>query len=223
MSGLDVVRILGLGVMGFGFLLAFLAYRLLGKIQLRPNPNSSVVRSIYFFMGFSIVLCGIGLASQLFDQRRSLEQSEKERNELQKKYDALRQGREDLALVSGKIEVPVRGHTVPNRFDCAGTLEGYKSGGGVHIWLAVEINGFIWPKERQLRVGKDGRWSAIVFEDGGGTEFSLILLAADEVAHAKIEEWLALGKSRGKYERMNMIEGSFRLDRVEKLRLEDKP
>jgi len=222
MLDLDVIRILGLGVIGLGFLLAFLAYRLLSKIQ--PNPNRSVLRSIYFFMGFSIVLCGIGFVSQVFDQRRFQEQCETKLNELEAKFDVFVKSRERLSKVSGKIEVPVRGHTVPNTFDCAGTLAGFKEGEGVHIWLAVEVSGYIWPKERPLQVGNDGKWSTRVYEDGSGSKFSLILIAADEVAHAKIEEWLARGESEGgRFERMNTIEGIVRLDRIDNLRPEDKP
>jgi hypothetical protein len=222
MTGSDVVKILGLGVIGLGFLLALLAYRLLSKIQSQPNPKRSVLRSIYFFMGFSIVLCGIGFASQVFDQRRSEEQ--KELDELKAKFNVFVKSREQLPKISGKIKMPMGGDTVPNTFDCAGTLAGFKEGEGVHIWLAVEVDGFIWPKERQLQVGDDGKWSTRVYENGSGSKFSLILIAADEVAHAKIEEWLARGKSNGdKYESMNTIEGSVRLDRIDNLRLQDKP
>lgn len=215
----DVVKILGYGVIGLGFLLAFFAFRLLSKTQSQPNPNRSVLRSIYFYMVFSIVLCGIGFASQVFDQRRSQEQCEKELNELKATFGVFVKSRERLSKLSGKIEEPKRGHTVRNTFDCNGTLAGFKEGEGVHIWLAVEINGLIWPKERQLQVGQDGKWSDKVYEDGSGSKFSLILIAADEDAHDKIKEWLA----RGKYEGMNTIEGIVRLDRIDNLQLEDKP
>jgi hypothetical protein len=226
MPSLGVVKILGLGVIGLGFLLALLAYRLLSKIQSQPNPNRSVLRSIYFFMGFSIVLCGIGFTSQVFDQRRSQEQSEKELNELRAKIDLFVKSRARLSKVKGKIEVPERGHTVGNTFVCAGKVaeEGVHiwQGAGIHIWLAVEVNGSIWPRERPLQVGQDGKWSTEVYEDGLVSKFSLILIAADEVAHVKIEEWLDRGKREGKYEGMNNIEGMVRLNRVDNLRLEDK-
>jgi hypothetical protein len=220
MLGLDVMKILGLGVIGLGFLLALLAYRLLGKIQLQPNPNRSVLRSIYFFMGFSIVLCGIGFASQVFEQRRSQEQSE----EKLKKCTVLVDSRELLSKVSGKIEEPIHGSPLSNTFQSAGTLVGFKEDEGVHIWLAVEVNGKIWPKEKELQVDMNGKWSTNVYEDGSGSKFSLILIAADEVAHTKILAWLDSGKRDGsRYETMYAIEGIVRLDRIDDLRLKDKP
>jgi hypothetical protein len=56
-SGFDVSKVLSYGVTGLGFLLAFLAYRLLVK----GNRGAS----IYSFMIFSLLLCGVGLASEL--------------------------------------------------------------------------------------------------------------------------------------------------------------
>lgn len=70
MQNLDVVQILGLGVIGLGFLLALLAYWLLRQEQARENPNPAVLRAIYLFMGFSIVLCLIGIVSQYVDGGR---------------------------------------------------------------------------------------------------------------------------------------------------------
>jgi len=72
MNTFDVVEILGYGVIGFAFLLAFLAYRLLTKEQKRENPRPQVIRTVYSFMVFSVVLCGFGLASEFMEQRRSM-------------------------------------------------------------------------------------------------------------------------------------------------------
>jgi hypothetical protein len=128
-----------------------------------------------------------------------------------------------LSLVSGKIDLPIHGQTVLRTFDCAGRVAGL-NGDGVYIWLAVEVEGLMWPKERNLKVGKDGTWSAKVFEDGSAPTFSLILIAADEVAHGKIEKWLALSKGGASgFEGMKPSEGIVRLDRIDGLlRLVDK-
>jgi hypothetical protein len=66
MQGLDVYAILGYGVAGLGFLLAVLAYMLLRNEQHNPEPRPSMLRSIGFFMGFSVVLCVLGLIAQFF-------------------------------------------------------------------------------------------------------------------------------------------------------------
>jgi hypothetical protein len=66
-AGIDVVKILGYGVLGLGFLLALLAYRLLSKEQGKQTPHPDAFRAIYVFMGFSLALCILGLVSQFFD------------------------------------------------------------------------------------------------------------------------------------------------------------
>ncbi|WP_162600985.1 hypothetical protein [Paraburkholderia sp. C35] len=68
MSHFDPIEVLKYGVIGLGFLLAYLAYRLLRKEQEqrgdRPRPH--LVRAISYFMVFSIVLVGLGFISELF-------------------------------------------------------------------------------------------------------------------------------------------------------------
>ena len=66
-ASIDVVKILGYGVLGLGFLLALLAYHLLSKEQGKQTPRPDAFRAIYVFMGFSLVLCILGLVSQFFD------------------------------------------------------------------------------------------------------------------------------------------------------------
>ncbi len=58
-------EILGYGVIGLGFLLAFLAYRLLMAEQKRSTVRKNMLTAIKIFMGFSFSLCGLGLASEL--------------------------------------------------------------------------------------------------------------------------------------------------------------
>ena len=64
MKNLDIAKILNYGVSGLGFLLAFLAYRLLNNAQRQGLSNSYNIR-IYVFMGFSVVLCVLGLIAPL--------------------------------------------------------------------------------------------------------------------------------------------------------------
>lgn len=59
-------NILGYGVIGLGFLLANLSYRLLVKEQRVERPRKQIIRSIYAFMSFSLVLCAGGLFSEFY-------------------------------------------------------------------------------------------------------------------------------------------------------------
>ncbi|WP_136799472.1 MULTISPECIES: hypothetical protein [Desulfosediminicola] len=63
-TNMDVLKILQIGVIGLGFLLAALAYHLLTKEQKHETPRPDILKSIYFFMSFSVVLCVIGIISQ---------------------------------------------------------------------------------------------------------------------------------------------------------------
>jgi len=56
-----VVEILSYGVIGLGFLLALLSYRLLAREQHRDSPRKNILHSILIFMVFSIILCLVGL------------------------------------------------------------------------------------------------------------------------------------------------------------------
>ncbi|HWZ84125.1 MAG TPA: hypothetical protein VNW47_15965 [Terriglobales bacterium] len=76
MAGIDVVKILGYGVLGLGFLLALLAYRLLSKEQGRQTPSPDALHGIYVFMGFSLALCILGLVSQFFDRQPAEQKSD---------------------------------------------------------------------------------------------------------------------------------------------------
>lgn len=64
MENINVLEVLRLGVIGLGFLLALLSYRLLGAEQKRENVRGNVLNSIYIFMFFSLFLSGLGLASE---------------------------------------------------------------------------------------------------------------------------------------------------------------
>jgi hypothetical protein len=42
-----------------------------------------------------------------------------------------------------------------------------------HLWLVVEVNNGVWPKEGELHVLADGSWESTVYEDGATDKFSL--------------------------------------------------
>jgi hypothetical protein len=64
MANVDVAKVLSYGVIGLGFLLALLAYRLITKEQQREQVRPDVLRATYVFMAFSLTLCGAGLISE---------------------------------------------------------------------------------------------------------------------------------------------------------------
>ncbi|MBK7812040.1 MAG: hypothetical protein IPO62_17165 [Saprospiraceae bacterium] len=56
MENLDIVKILGVGISGFGFLLMFLAYRLINDWAKNPNPNPVVLKAIKWYMSICFVM-----------------------------------------------------------------------------------------------------------------------------------------------------------------------
>jgi hypothetical protein len=64
-KNLDVVQILRLGAIGLGFLLSFMAYRLLTKEQATDQPRESILGGIKTYMGFAIVLVVLATAGEL--------------------------------------------------------------------------------------------------------------------------------------------------------------
>lgn len=74
----NVFDILSYGVIGLGFLLALLAYRLLTQEQRITKPRANILKAIYTFMAFSIVLCILGFIGEF----RKVGSSLKENNTL---------------------------------------------------------------------------------------------------------------------------------------------
>lgn len=68
MGVIDVVKILGYGVIGLGFLLAFMAYRLLSAEQRKPKPTDRMLKAIREYMYFSIAITILGGVFLLADK-----------------------------------------------------------------------------------------------------------------------------------------------------------
>lgn len=66
----NIFEVLSYGVIGLGFLLALLAFRLLTKEQSIQIPRENVLKSIYIFMLFSIILCVFGITAQLYPKEK---------------------------------------------------------------------------------------------------------------------------------------------------------
>lgn len=81
----NAASILGYGAIGLGFLLAYLAYRLLLKEQTQSVPRDTILRSIYIFEIFCVFLVILGAilqftnsadkssAASLLDKNKGLE------------------------------------------------------------------------------------------------------------------------------------------------------
>jgi hypothetical protein len=218
---LDVVSILKLGGIGLCFLLVFLCYLLLKKQQTQPPEGRPSPSTIYAFMTFAGILFVISLVSQFFDQGKiPLVEHEKQIKDLKDHYEEIIAISQNMNIISGKIARPKDGLTLEKKkIDCAGRVVRFHKESGLHLWLAVEVNGYIWPKEPELDVGPDGEWAAFVFQDGPEMPFSLDLLVVDENTHLKFMTWI----HNRKFDKMDWPAGALRLDRIDGLRLKAKP
>lgn len=82
MTNVDIVKILQIGVVGLGFLLALLAFRLLRHAQGSSSPSKPMVNPVYVFMLFSFALCILGLVPEALKHLRSEDQKAIEIDEL---------------------------------------------------------------------------------------------------------------------------------------------
>ena len=93
-----------------------------------------------------------------------------------------------LNQVRGGIDEPSARQSVDRKIECSGWAKDLAA--GVHLWLATEVGGLLWPKGSEVYLGSDGRWSKTIFEDGAVAEFSLSLFVANSDAHKAILKWL---------------------------------
>jgi hypothetical protein len=118
-------------------------------------------------------------------------------------------------MVKGEILEPLPSQAVEDTFSCSIWVENREA--GCHLWLAVEIDGRIWPKERELHIEEDGTWKGTICEEGSVEAFSLSLYAASDKANQLIRAWLDRGDAEGKYEELRRLPGTRRIARVDKL------
>jgi len=127
-----------------------------------------------------------------------------------------RRARASPDWVKGEITEPRQNQVVGDVFSASGWVEGTDA--GLHIWLAVEIKGLIWPKEREVRIEDDGFLKETVVEEGATESFSLSMFVADNKANKKIRAWLDKGDQTGDYSELRRLPGMRRIARVEGLR-----
>ena len=123
-----------------------------------------------------------------------------------------------LDRVKGEILEPQPGQVVAKTFPCSVRVEDFEA--GCHLWLAVEIDGKIWPKERELRLEEDGTWRGAIREEGSTGAFTLSLFAASARANRAIRAWLDRGDTTGNYHAFSRLPGTRRIAAVDGLHRE---
>ena len=120
-----------------------------------------------------------------------------------------------LDKVKGEILEPQPDQVVAITFPCSVRVEDLEA--ECHIWLAVEIDGKIWPKERELSLDEDGTWRGIIKEAGTTPDISLSLFAADTKANQAIRAWLDYGDDNNSYDAFSRLSGTRRIASVDGL------
>jgi len=121
-----------------------------------------------------------------------------------------------LDWVRGEMSKPHASQVVDDVISCSGWAEGV--GSNLHLWLAVEIKGVIWPKEGEIFVDDDGSWGKAIHEDGATDSFSLSLFVANKKANKRIRAWLDECDETGNYSGLRRLPGLRRVARVDDLR-----
>jgi len=117
--------------------------------------------------------------------------------------------------VKGEITQPHPSDKVNDVFKCSGWVEGL--GSKLHLWVAVEIKGRIWPKEGEVFVDNDGSWNKTIHEDGATDSFSVSLFVANKRANRRIRSWLDECDETGNYSELRRLRGLRRIARVDDL------
>lgn len=123
--------------------------------------------------------------------------------------------RNDTDKAVGTIDYPTPGSMVGRTIKCSGSVSNLSR--DQHLWLIVEVNEKLWPKEGSVQPQKDGSWVHTIFEDPPkereGGLFSIALYVVNSEAHQRIQNWLDSGRSTHQYPPFKGISGSRRLAR----------
>lgn len=121
-----------------------------------------------------------------------------------------------IPVAGGSIDLK-EGQTIGRTTLCKGEVSGFKP--GMHLWLAVEVNNRVWPKEGEVQVA-DGKWQKELDEDGRSPELTVSLFQADSDAEKQIAEWIKESQRTGKYKGMiGEVPGTTRICRASNLRV----
>jgi hypothetical protein len=155
------------------------------------------------------------------DQNKGrIEQSEDDIRKLVSKFSDFKL----LKGVSGRFVEPRENSPVQEDIPCRGTFENLPE--DFHLWVAVEIDGFLYFKEPEVDTtikegSRDGTWRTRKPVHHGPTgsgrskPFSLRLYAATEEAHYQIQNWI----DSGRFERIPWISNTYPVAHVDGLQL----
>jgi hypothetical protein len=123
----------------------------------------------------------------------------------------------DAGPIKGEIKKPRESQAVDRRkIRCSGSSRGI--GEEDHLWLAVEIKNYIWPKGSEIFVDpKKGTWECAISEPGGAEEFCLALYVVTKEAHQKINDWQTDCDRTGNYEGLQEFPGLTKIDWIDGL------
>ena len=114
------------------------------------------------------------------------------------------------------ITEPVNKQVVGKTFQARGKVDGIEK--GTYLWLAIEVNKKIWPKEGRIFVDNQHHWCQPVYEDGTSETFDLSLWAVDKAADQVFADWLSKAQQTGDFPELKPPPGARRLARVDDLR-----
>jgi len=119
---------------------------------------------------------------------------------------------ESLGYIEGGFHSPKDQDAVRRAIECSGWVRPALRADH-HLWLAVEIGDFMWPKEGEIIVAGDGTWEAVAFEGGNPPDgrFSLSLYATTSEAAVRIQQWINRGKMSDSYPGIRDLPGCRRI------------
>lgn len=120
--------------------------------------------------------------------------------------------RVQLSRVSGTIAIANENRS-GNTLAISGTATGVYS--GIHLWLVVEVNNRIWPKEGEIIINEDETWNKTIFEEGTTKEFSLALYAMNAQADKAVRQWFDDCDRTGNYSELRRNSGMYRLNKID--------
>lgn len=136
----------------------------------------------------------------------------------QEKSESIRVNLDDSSLKpSAEFYFPTDGQEVERAVQCSGRVQNLEA--GYHLWVVVEIDGFMWPKEPPIEPRQDGTWEVTIHEGGQPDVFSLAIYAVSNDSHGDITKWIERGKVTASYPGLRRISGARRLAEVKDLTL----
>jgi len=177
-----------------------------------------------------------------FDIKKASEESKNRDQYIETKIQAIIDKSNEfkkLFNVKGRFDAPHRNQVLFTRremetgldvadIDCKGEI--YDLPKGFHLWIAVEIDGFVYFKEPEVKVtpgvnGARGTWTTAFREPtppDRSKEFSLRLYVANDEANYQIKNWLDTGREKNVYEKISFISNTVIVEHVDNIHIKTK-